>query len=182
MNQFQSADMLGRFAQVFSCEADVAAAIAGFARHASYPPRAIIIGLGSRCEHVHIVLAGRARARAMSADGRQAVLEDYLAGDLIGEMALVDAGDSALEVIAVELVEAAALLAHAMVALMTSHASVALAISRRVIAPSSGATSISPTVSRWGWSNSPVSKGSPSNPPRWWQPAHSDRASRSCMP
>jgi CRP/FNR family cyclic AMP-dependent transcriptional regulator len=133
MNQFQSADMLGRFAQVFCCEADVAAAIAGFARHASYPPRAIIIGLGSRCEHVHIVLAGRARARAMSADGRQAVLEDYLAGDLIGEMALVDAGDSALEVIAVELVEAAALLAHAMVALMTSHASVALAISRRVI-------------------------------------------------
>ena len=43
MNQFQSADMLGRFAQVFSCEADVAAAIAGFARHASYPPRAVMV-------------------------------------------------------------------------------------------------------------------------------------------
>lgn len=67
-------------------------------------------------------------------DGRQAVLEDYVTGDIIGEIALVGTSGSNHEVVAVDLVEAAVMLAHVMVSLMSTHAQIALAISRRLIA------------------------------------------------
>lgn len=131
IDQVQAAAMIGR---IFDCGEDVSLAMITRAARTDYPPRAVIVGLGARCEHVHIVLAGLARARALTADGRQAVLEDFRAGDIIGETALIAPQDSDHEVVAVELVEAAVLLAHVMVAMMTMHASIALAVSRRVIA------------------------------------------------
>ena len=134
MGQIGQAQAVAMLGDIFGCGEDVSSALYGRANRTDYPPRAVIVGLGARCEHVHIVLGGLARARAMSADGRQAVLEDYRAGDLIGETALIEAQDSVQEVVAVELVEAAVVLAHVMVAMMTMHASVALAISRRLIA------------------------------------------------
>lgn len=119
--------------QIFVCPEDVSLNIANRSRGESFAPRAIILGFGARCEHIYIVLAGLARARALSLDGRQAVLEDYALGDIIGETALVGTADSNHEVVAVELVETAVMLAHVMVALMSTHASIALAISRRMI-------------------------------------------------
>jgi CRP/FNR family transcriptional regulator, cyclic AMP receptor protein len=134
MTQLPPNEARVQLAQIFACAEDVSAQIHGQSRSASYPPRAIIVSFGVRCEHVYIVLAGRARARAFSLDGRQAVLEDFTSGDIIGESALLTVADSAHEVVAIDLVEAAVMLAHAMVALMSTHASVALAISRRMIA------------------------------------------------
>lgn len=120
--------------QIFVCPDDVSQSIASRARSESFAPRAIILSFGAPCDHIYIMLKGRARARALSVDGRQAVLEDFVTGDIIGETALVGTSDSNHEVSAVELVEAAVMLAHVMVALMSTHASIALAISRRMIA------------------------------------------------
>lgn len=134
MSQLQSTEMLALFGQIFACPEDISQKILSRTRGASYPPRAIIVSFGAPCEHVYIVLTGRARARALSMDGRQAVLEDYVTGDIIGEIALVGTSGSNHEVVAVDLVEAAVMLAHAMVSLMSTHAQIALAISRRLIA------------------------------------------------
>lgn len=134
MGQIGQAQAVAMLGEIFGCGEDVSLAMYGQANRADYPPRAVMVGLGARCEHVHIMLGGLARARAISADGRQAVLEDFRAGDMIGESALVEVRDSDHEVVAVEFVEAAVVLAHVMVAMMTMHADVALAISRRIIA------------------------------------------------
>ena len=134
MSQLQSTEMLALFGQIFACPEDISQKILSRTRGASYPPRAIIVSFGAPCEHVYIVLTGRARARALSMDGRQAVLENYVTGDIIGEIALVGTSGSNHEVVAVDLVEAAVMLAHAMVSLMSTHAQIALAISRRLIA------------------------------------------------
>lgn len=138
MSQLQSTEMLALFGQIFACPEDISQKILSRTRGASYPPRAIIVSFGAPCEHVYIVLTGRsrarARARALSMDGRQAVLEDYVTGDIIGEIALVGTSGSNHEVVAVDLVEAAVMLAHVMVSLMSTHAQIALAISRRLIA------------------------------------------------
>lgn len=127
-------DLPALLADHFTCAPDVAAQMAAASRDNSYPPRAIIVGLGARSEHVHVMLAGRARARAISLEGRQAMLEEYLPGDLFGERALIGSNDQDLEIVAVDLVRAAALLAHVMMAMMSVHASVAIAVSRRMIA------------------------------------------------
>lgn len=134
MGGIEQGQAVAKLGEIFGCGEDVSLAMYARASRADYPPRAVIVGLGARCEHVHIVLGGLARARAISADGRQAVLEDFRAGDLIGETSLVEVKDSDHEVVAVELVESAVVLAHVMVAMMTMHADVALAISRRIIA------------------------------------------------
>lgn len=134
MSQPGSSELQALLGQIFVCSEDVSQKIAGRSRGESFPPRAIILSFGAPCEHIYIVLEGLARARASSLDGRQAVLEDYGIGDIIGETALVGTSDSNHEVVAVELVEAAVMLAHVMVALMSTHASIALAISRRMIA------------------------------------------------
>ena len=134
MNGPDFPELLILYGQIFACTEDVSQKILSQTRNARYAPRAIIVNMGTPYEHVHIVLSGRARARALSMDGRQAVLEDYVSGDLIGEMALIESSDSNHEVVAVETVEAATILAHVMISLMSTHASVALAISRRLIA------------------------------------------------
>lgn len=127
-------DLSGLFAGHFDCALDVATQMAAAARDHSYPPRSIIVSLGARNDHVHVMLAGRARARAISLEGRQAMLEEYLPGDLFGEGALIGSVDQELEVVAVDLVRAAALMAHVMMGLMSMHASFAVAVSRQLIA------------------------------------------------
>lgn len=134
MTQPGPSELQALLGQIFVCPEDVSLHIVSRTRGESFAPRAIILGFGARCDHIYIVLAGLARARALSLDGRQAVLEDYVLGDIIGETALVGTADSNHEVVAVELVETAVMLAHVMVALMSTHASIALAISRRMIA------------------------------------------------
>lgn len=118
----------------FACAPDVALQIARASRDSSFPPRTIIVSLGARCEHVHIVLAGRARARAISLDGRQAMLEEYGPGDIFGERALLSMTEQDLEIVAFDMVRAAVLLAHIMLGFMSSHASIAIAVSRQMIA------------------------------------------------
>lgn len=118
----------------FACAPDVALQIARASRDSSFPPRTIIVSLGARCEHVHIVLAGRARARAISLDGRQAMLEEYGPGDIFGERALLSMTEQDLEIVAFDMVRAAVLMAHIMLGFMSSHASIAIAVSRQMIA------------------------------------------------
>jgi CRP-like cAMP-binding protein len=108
--------------------------MASASRHSSYPPRAVILGLGARNEQVHVMLSGRARARAISLEGRQAVLEEYQSGDMFGEQALLGHHDLDLEIIAVDAVRAAAMMAHVMMTLMATHPAVAIAVSRQLIA------------------------------------------------
>lgn len=134
MSQLGATELQALLGQIFVCPDDISQKIVSRTRGESFPPRAIILSFGAPCEHIYIVLTGRARARALSLDGRQAVLEDYITGDIIGEIALVETTDSNHEVVAVDLVEAAVMLAHVMVSLMSTHASIALAISRRMIA------------------------------------------------
>ena len=129
-----SLDLVATFGRHFGCAADVAAQMASASRHSSYPPRAVTLGLGARNEQVHVMLSGRARARAISLEGRQAVLEEYQAGGMFGEQALLGQHDLDLEIIAVDAVRAAAMMAHVMMTLMATHPAVAIAVSRQLIA------------------------------------------------
>ncbi|MBF9152232.1 Crp/Fnr family transcriptional regulator [Novosphingobium jiangmenense] len=129
-----SHDLTVLFGRHFACAADVAAQMASAARDNTYSPRAVILGLGARNEQVHVMLSGRARARAISLEGRQAVLEEYQAGDMFGEQALLGQHDLELEIIAVDAVRAAAMMAHVMMTLMATHPAVAVAVSRQLIA------------------------------------------------
>ncbi len=127
-------EMPALLAGFFACAQDVALQIASASRDTSFPARAIIVSLGARCDHVHVVLSGRARARAISLEGRQAMLEEYGPGDMFGEGALLSMTEQELEIVALDLVRAAVLLAHVMLGLMSTHASVAMAVSRQMIA------------------------------------------------
>lgn len=127
-------DLISQFARIFSCAPDVAEQMSAASRDGSYPPRAIILGLGARNEHVHVMLSGRARARAISLEGRQAVLEEYQPGEMFGERSLLGQHDLDLEIVAVDSVRAAAMMAHVMMTLMTTHPAVAVAVSRQLIA------------------------------------------------
>ena len=113
---------------------DVSCEIAARSRTVDYQPRSVLLTYGEPCEDIFIVMKGRARASAVSVDGRTAVVEDFVAGDIIGEASLVAPGESRHEVVAIDLLRASVMLAHAMVALMSNHACVALAVSRRMIA------------------------------------------------
>jgi len=127
-------DLSALLAAHFACASDVAAQMASASRDSAYPPRAVILGLGARNEQVHVMLSGRARARAISLEGRQAVLEEYRPGDMFGEQALLGQHDLDLEIVAVDAVRAAAMMAHVMMSLMTTHPAVAVAVSRQLIA------------------------------------------------
>lgn len=127
-------EQVARLAAVLDCAEDVSRAILDHARQRDYAPRAVLVSCGETCKDVFILLAGHARANALSVDGRAAVVEEYGAGDIVGEAALLDRFESRHEVVAIDKVCAAVLLAHAMIALMTNHAGLALAMSRRMIA------------------------------------------------
>ena len=128
------AELPDQLAGIFACAQDVAQRMAAASRDTTYPPRTIIVSLGAPCEHVHVMLAGRARARAISLEGRQAMLEEYGPGDIFGQSALLSMTEHELEIVAVDMVRAAVLLAHVMLSLMSTHADVALAVSRQMIA------------------------------------------------
>ncbi len=118
----------------FDCSADVAQSAAAQAHLAAYAPRHVIVSGGEASEQIYLMIDGHARMLAFSLDGRLMVVEDFSAGDLFGEGALIGEVPVADEITAVDAVRTGIFQAPAMIALMSAHASIAVAISRRLVA------------------------------------------------
>jgi len=87
----------GLFGQLSRDELD---RILAFARIETYRARQVIFRKGSPGRGLMAVLAGQVQIRSGSADGRDAILNQIEAGEVFGEMALLDGGDRSADAVA----------------------------------------------------------------------------------
>jgi CRP-like cAMP-binding protein len=96
----------------------------------SYARGNLLVGSEDTTTHALILLKGRARAAIHTSSGRELVLRDMRAGDLVGEIALLDGGPRTASVIALEPLRAARIEAAVFERLLSEHRSLARALLR----------------------------------------------------
>ncbi len=119
-------------AAVLGCTADTAAHVVARSQARHYPIGQAIIRQNDRAQHSWLLLAGQARARHTTYDGRLLPMGDFLPGDLFG--AVLDALATAPAEVHAALPSDTRMLAVAdLLALMEQHAALGLAVSRSLL-------------------------------------------------
>lgn len=81
---------LAAFPPFSSLEVQTIDRLAGVARRASWPAGTYLFHRGDEGDHMLAILTGRIRVSLGSAQGRELVLRHAVAGDVLGELALLD--------------------------------------------------------------------------------------------
>jgi CRP-like cAMP-binding protein len=119
-------------AAVLGCSPDTAAHVVARSQPRHYRPGQDIIAQNARAAHSWLLLAGHARARHTTYDGRLLPMGDYLPGDLFG--AVLDAMATApADVRAVLPSDTRMLTVTDLLTLMEQHAALGLAVSRSLL-------------------------------------------------
>lgn len=128
-----SASLQALVREVFACPDDVALAIATAAADRAFDAGAVILRQGDTPNETYLMLLGRARALAFGRDGRVVVLQNFSPGDMFGSTAH-QAGDASLaDIVALEQVRTATLLAADFLRMMDRHSCIGLALSRMLL-------------------------------------------------
>jgi CRP/FNR family cyclic AMP-dependent transcriptional regulator len=109
-------------------EADVLAACAGKFRELKFKKGKILFSRGDVGTHLYLVAEGQVRLAIATSDGRELSFQIAVAGDLIGEIAVLDGGPRSAEATALTPVTAYALDRNAFHELWSAHASVTNAV------------------------------------------------------
>lgn len=119
--------------RTFGCSAEAALAVAQRATERIYAARAVLAYQGEPCSQTWLVLAGRVQALVYGAEGQQAMLGEYAAGELFGAIAQLDGAPLEADLVAVERLRAAIFLAADFVQLIETHGAIGLAVSRMLL-------------------------------------------------
>jgi CRP/FNR family cyclic AMP-dependent transcriptional regulator len=71
-------------------DSDLAAMLPAM-QHRTYPARACIVRSGESADGLHVLLTGRARLHLDDGNGHEIIVAEYSAGDVFGEIGLIDA-------------------------------------------------------------------------------------------
>jgi CRP-like cAMP-binding protein len=107
----------------------VASAISGRAVERSFPTRAVILRQGDFGDEVYLLVQGRAQALLCGPDGQIVLLQEYLPGDLFGEVGRLEPAPAEAEVSAVEPSGAAVFGAADFLQLIEMHGCLGVAVS-----------------------------------------------------
>lgn len=114
----------------FNCSASVADIVASRANFKRYPAKDHLVRQGQRQTHAQLLIRGRAQEMALSIDGRAVLVQEFRAGDLIGETTLLGELLASEDVISIELTDAARFEPMDLISMIESYGEIALAISR----------------------------------------------------
>lgn len=115
------------------CTAEAAEGLHARSSERRYPPRAVILRQGDRGSETYLLVAGRAQALLYGLDGQLVLLQEFAPGDIFGALAEPDPEPQPADVVAVDEVRAAIILAMDFLALIDVHASLGLAVSRLLL-------------------------------------------------
>jgi len=100
-----------------------------------YPPGRVLIGQGERSDHVILIRSGQVKVFHTTEDGREPVLGVRSAGDLVGELAALEAdvGGRGATVVAMGAVEAQQISAAQFIEFLNTHPAATMALLRMVV-------------------------------------------------
>lgn len=126
-------DLKDFVARVFACAPATAEAVARRAAARVYAARAVVLRQGDPCSDTWLVMAGRAQALVIGAEGQLVMVQEYEDGDLFGAIAALDNSPQAADVVAVDTLRAALFLSADFLELIETHSAVGLAVSRLLL-------------------------------------------------
>ncbi|MGH8985462.1 MAG: Crp/Fnr family transcriptional regulator [Acidimicrobiia bacterium] len=100
----------------------------------TFPSGAILFREGERSAHVVVVLSGRTKISFTDRDGRESILNVRGAGDLLGELSVLDGEPHSATVLALEPVAAAVVSADEFRTLLSEHPRLSMALLELVVA------------------------------------------------
>lgn len=128
MASAEAAQLLGKSAMFGGLDAAVRGAIAAEMREARFTSGQQIFARGEAGREVHLVAAGRVRLSVLTAEGRELSFAQAGAGDIFGEIAMLDGGGRSADATAITATRTFTLAKPAFLRLMQAEPSLAEAV------------------------------------------------------